>query len=43
VTLYQDQPYTKSAEHREWALDYIDQTRPDLVVLSNAYDTGLAD
>jgi peptidoglycan/LPS O-acetylase OafA/YrhL len=43
VTLYQGRPFTECAEHREWALDLIDRTRPELVVLSHTYDTQLAD
>ncbi|MGY1739066.1 acyltransferase family protein [Geodermatophilus sp. SYSU D00684] len=43
VTLYQGRPFTECAEHREWALDLIDRTRPELVVLSHTYDTRLAD
>ncbi len=42
-TLYQGRPYTECADHRAWALDLIDRTRPDLVVLSHTYDTELAD
>jgi peptidoglycan/LPS O-acetylase OafA/YrhL len=42
-TLYQGRPYTECADHRAWALDLIDRTRPELVVLSHTYDTDLAD
>ena len=43
TTLLFDQPFTMCAEHREWALERIEQTLPDLVVLSNAYNAPLAD
>ncbi|MGY2130538.1 acyltransferase family protein [Blastococcus sp. SYSU DS0617] len=42
-TLYRKRPFTECAEHREWALELIAATRPDLVILSDTYDTELAD
>jgi len=43
LTLADDKPFTACAQHRDWALDYIDQTKPDLVVLSNVYTAELVD
>jgi peptidoglycan/LPS O-acetylase OafA/YrhL len=43
VTLYRNRPFVECAEHREWALAHIAATKPELVVLSDTYDTQLAD
>jgi peptidoglycan/LPS O-acetylase OafA/YrhL len=43
MTLYKKEPFQECADHREWALQHIAETRPELVVLSDTYDTELAD
>ncbi|SDM00900.1 Peptidoglycan/LPS O-acetylase OafA/YrhL, contains acyltransferase and SGNH-hydrolase domains [Geodermatophilus siccatus] len=43
MTLVGGQPFTECSDHRQWALGWIAQNSPDLVVLSNAYDAELAD
>jgi hypothetical protein len=43
MTMQDNQPFTACAEHRDWALGYVQQTHPDLVVLSNVYNAVLAD
>ena len=42
-TLYRNRTFVECAEHRDWALQFIAETKPDLVVLSDTYDTDLAD
>ncbi len=41
MTLYDDQPYTSCVDHREWAIQYILQQRPDVVVLSHSWTAQL--
>ncbi len=43
MTLAGGQPFTECSDHRQWALGWIAQNSPDLVVLSNAYDVELVD
>jgi hypothetical protein len=43
TVLYNAQPFTGCNDHHTWALNYIQRTRPGLVVLSNAYSASLAD
>ncbi len=41
LTLFDDQPYTACVEHRDWAIDHIVATRPDVVVLSHSWRAQL--
>ncbi|WP_104523847.1 acyltransferase family protein [Blastococcus atacamensis] len=43
MTVYQNRPFVECAEHRQWALGHIAATKPELVILSDTYDTELAD
>ena len=42
-TLYRNRTFVECAEHRDWALEFIAETKPDLVVLSDTCNTDLAD
>jgi hypothetical protein len=43
MTVLNGKEYDGCVEHRDWAIDYIVETRPDLVVLSNAWTATLLD
>ena len=43
TVLADSRPFTECSEHRTWAVEYIAETRPALVVLANAYNAELAD
>ena len=43
VTLRDNQPNVACTEHREWAVDYILDVRPTMVVLSHSFFAALAD
>ena len=43
MTVLNGEPYTGCVEHRDWAIDHIVETRPDLVVLTNAWTATLLD
>ncbi|MGY1751669.1 acyltransferase family protein [Blastococcus sp. SYSU D01042] len=38
---FEDQPYDECAEHREWAIGYILEQQPDVVVLSHSWRAAL--
>ncbi|SDF24298.1 Peptidoglycan/LPS O-acetylase OafA/YrhL, contains acyltransferase and SGNH-hydrolase domains [Blastococcus aurantiacus] len=42
-TLLYGKPFTDCTEHREWAIERVLDTRPDLVVLSNAWTADFVD
>jgi peptidoglycan/LPS O-acetylase OafA/YrhL len=43
VTLRDNQPNVACAEHRDWAIDYVRDQRPALVILSDSFLARLAD
>jgi hypothetical protein len=43
MTVLNGEPYSRCVRHRDWAIDYIVETRPQLVVLSNAWTATLLD
>ncbi|RBY77026.1 hypothetical protein DQ239_12740 [Blastococcus sp. TF02-09] len=43
LTIRDGEPNTMCAEHRDWAIEHIVQTRPALVVLSNRWKAELVD
>jgi peptidoglycan/LPS O-acetylase OafA/YrhL len=43
LTILRGQLNTRCAEHRDWAIDYIVRTRPQLVVLSNTWSQEFQD
>ena len=42
-TLLYGEPFTDCTEYREWAIDRIVETRPELVVLSDAWTADFVD
>jgi hypothetical protein len=43
MTMMNGEPFTRCVRHRDWAIDYINEIRPTLVVLSNAWTATLQD
>jgi hypothetical protein len=41
MTYYLTKPYPKCVEHREWAIDHILETRPDIVLLTQSWNADL--
>jgi len=43
LTVLNGEPFTRCERHRDWAIEHIVETRPDLVVLTNAWTATLLD
>ncbi|SDF70402.1 Peptidoglycan/LPS O-acetylase OafA/YrhL, contains acyltransferase and SGNH-hydrolase domains, partial [Blastococcus fimeti] len=43
MTVLNGEPFTRCERHRDWAIEHIVETRPDLVILTNAWTATMLD